>query len=139
MGYIALAESDSPLGFYGYGEGCGCRSCKSQALSEWYVPEEDNDEPEPSPRPALPRAARVNGREVKLGYGMGQLLLSRPIEVIGGFQFDRTTVGPGEPQNRLIGVARHILASFRTPQPIRSVRLVGHTDPVGTPAYNLDL
>jgi outer membrane protein OmpA-like peptidoglycan-associated protein len=64
-------------------------------------------------------------------HGLGQEVM--PFDVIGGFAFDRSDVGP--PQHRkIITLARQILA-----RAIRAVRLVGHTDPVGTPDYNRGL
>jgi outer membrane protein OmpA-like peptidoglycan-associated protein len=53
--------------------------------------------------------------------------------VIGGFEFDRAELGPAQ-HARIGALAQHLLA-----QGIRSVRLVGHTDPVGTPGYNREL
>jgi hypothetical protein len=66
-----------------------------------------------------------------LGHPVGEP--PPPFEIVGGFQFDRTAVRPGE-QGKLMRIARQIQAGS-----IRSVRLVGHTDPVGTAAYNLGL
>lgn len=127
------------VGFHDGAVGCQCRSCTYPSLSESYVRDQDDDARVRRPRPARPRPVPMNRRGADLGYWMGQPPPTAPFEVIGGFEFDRTTVRNGPPQDSLIRVARHILASFGTPQPIRSVRLVGHTDPVGTPACNLDL
>jgi OmpA family len=66
-----------------------------------------------------------------LGHPVGEP--PPPFEIVGGFQFDRTGIRPGE-QGKLIRTGRQIQAGS-----IRLVRLVGHTDPVGTPAYNVDL
>jgi hypothetical protein len=35
--------------------------------------------------------------------------------------------------------AQHIVASWSTAQPIRTIRLVGHTDPIGPEPYNVEL
>ena len=56
-----------------------------------------------------------------------------PDGVIGGFAFDNVTVPQGERQ-KMLALARRLLASGT-----RSVRLVGHTDPVGSPQYNKGL
>lgn len=53
-----------------------------------------------------------------------------PFDIIGGFAFDRSDLGPPQ-HTKIIALARHIMA-----RAISSVRLVGHTDPVGAPAYN---
>lgn len=59
---------------------------------------------------------------------LGQV--ATPFDVIGAFVFDRADLGP--PQHaKIIALARHLMA-----RAIRTVRLVGHTDPVGTPDYN---
>src|SRR5215475_2252639 len=36
-------------------------------------------------------------------------------------------------------IASHVVASWHTPQPIRTIRLVGHTDRSGREAYNVAL
>jgi hypothetical protein len=56
-----------------------------------------------------------------------------PSVVIDGFAFDRSEINPVQ-QARIGALAGQILS-----QNIRSMRLVGHTDPVGTPAYNNNL
>jgi OmpA family/Family of unknown function (DUF5995) len=75
-------------------------------------------------------ALRVISRP-HLGHSVGEATPS--FEIVGGFQFDRTNIRPRE-QDKLIRIARQIQTGS-----IPLVRLVGHTDPVGTPAYNLDL
>lgn len=56
-----------------------------------------------------------------------------PFDVIGGFAFDDATLGPQQ-QARIMALARQLLA-----RAIRAVRLVGHTDPAGSPDYNRGL
>jgi outer membrane protein OmpA-like peptidoglycan-associated protein len=56
-----------------------------------------------------------------------------PFDTIGGFAFDRSDLGPPQ-HTKIIALARHIMA-----RSITSVRLLGHTDPVGTPDYNAAL
>ncbi len=59
-------------------------------------------------------------------------------EVVDDFEFDKDAIRPIQ-QTRLIEIARRIVASQDTSQPVRSIQLIGHTDPAGTAAYNLDL
>lgn len=59
-------------------------------------------------------------------------------EVLERFDFDSDKVKPHQ-QPQMSQIARCVVASQSAPQPIRSLRLVGHTDPVGSDAYNLDL
>jgi hypothetical protein len=70
------------------------------------------------------------------GWPTGMHGLAQPtmaFDVIGGFAFDKSDLGP--PQHaKIIAVARQIMA-----RAMRAVRLVGHTDPVGTPDYNRGL
>ena len=56
-----------------------------------------------------------------------------PFDTIGQFAFDRSDLGPPQ-HTKIIALARHIMA-----RSITAVRLVGHTDPVGTPDYNAAL
>ena len=128
MGYIHSSESDPGLGYFGCGGGCPCAACvaRSRALGEWYIreePEDDDAEEEERAKPA-PRPRPTLG-EPQAG--------PRPIEIIEKFAFDGTTV-PGPEHAKLIRVARLILGGQRGPY-----RLVGHTDPVGTDAYNNEL
>jgi hypothetical protein len=54
------------------------------------------------------------------------------------FEFDRAALRPFHtPQ--IVAIARRILASQSGSQPIRSIFLIGHTDPVGTDQYNDEL
>jgi hypothetical protein len=58
--------------------------------------------------------------------------------VVDRFDFDKATVLPSH-QAQIIAIARRIVASHGTATPIRHLKLVGHTDPAGREAYNLDL
>ena len=62
----------------------------------------------------------------------------RSPEVIDRFEFNRSEVLPSH-QPQIIRIARCIVASQRTASPISNLDVVGHTDPVGTDAANLDL
>jgi outer membrane protein OmpA-like peptidoglycan-associated protein len=59
-------------------------------------------------------------------------------DVLDGFDFDKDAVKP-QHQRQLEAIAGRIIASQRSAQPIRSVKIIGHTDPVGDTKYNLDL
>ncbi|SFN98467.1 OmpA family protein [Nitrosospira briensis] len=60
-------------------------------------------------------------------------------EVLEDFDFDKDTIKPSH-QNQLITIARRIISgSQKSAQPVRSVKIIGHTDPVGDAGYNLDL
>jgi outer membrane protein OmpA-like peptidoglycan-associated protein len=64
-------------------------------------------------------------------HGLGQAVM--PAEVVGEFAFDRADLGPSH-HAKIVALARRIVATT-----IRAVRLVGHTDPVGSPDYNKGL
>ena len=131
----------------GLSGGCGCGrspcSCRRQ-LGETYVRDDDEDDDQAPPRPAggskasVPQTGQAgrNGQREGLArpggmHGFG--LVAMPFDVISGFAFDKSDIGPPQ-QVRILALARHILASAA-----RNVRLVGHTDPVGVPAYNSGL
>lgn len=58
--------------------------------------------------------------------------------VLDRFQFGKHSLSKGN-QDKVKLLARHVDASWRTFQPIRTIRLVGHTDPTGDKDYNLRL
>jgi outer membrane protein OmpA-like peptidoglycan-associated protein len=58
--------------------------------------------------------------------------------VLDNFEFDRDQVRPFH-QPIIINLARQIIASQASASPIRTVQIIGHTDPVGTDPYNLAL
>jgi hypothetical protein len=64
-------------------------------------------------------------------HGFGEPAV--PVDVIGGFGFDKADLGPPQ-HSKIIAVASQIMA-----RGISAVRLVGHSDPVGTPDYNRGL
>jgi outer membrane protein OmpA-like peptidoglycan-associated protein len=132
MAYIHIGDDSFSGGSLGCGPGCSCRACRPRTLGEWYIreePDEDSDG-EKQRRPLSHPAIR---ERPTAPLGEPALTIARPAEIIGGFAFDRTNVAPAE-HAKLIRVARLILGGARGP-----IRLVGHTDPVGTQAYNLDL
>jgi outer membrane protein OmpA-like peptidoglycan-associated protein len=59
-------------------------------------------------------------------------------DVLDNFDFDKDAVTP-QHQRQLDAIAGRIIASQRSAQPIRSVKIIGHTDPVGNANYNLGL
>jgi OmpA family/Family of unknown function (DUF5995) len=149
------APSTSGVGFGCYG-GCRC-SCGRGGpirLAEQYVRDDDNDAPRTgtfgfAPATPVERLVIVPGNIAarhgpSLGYGGAKPLAGSVgtnglgqvpalFDTIGGFAFDKSDLGPPQ-QNKIIALARQILA-----RAIRAVRLVGHTDPVGTPDYNRGL
>jgi len=62
----------------------------------------------------------------------------RPCLTLDGFDFDKDRVLPAH-QPTIIDLARCVIASQRTAEPIRLIRAVGHTDVEGSPAYNRNL
>lgn len=65
-------------------------------------------------------------------------ILRSPCEVLDKFEFNKAVV-LSRHKAQLINVARCLIASQSSPAPIRSIKLVGHTDPRGTEAYNRNL
>lgn len=59
-------------------------------------------------------------------------------EVLDKFEYNKDTLRPFH-QAQIAKIAQAIVASQNTSQPIRSVRIVGHTDPVGPDWYNIQL
>jgi outer membrane protein OmpA-like peptidoglycan-associated protein len=59
-------------------------------------------------------------------------------EVLDEFDFNKEAVTPKH-RAQLTAIARQIVNSRKTRQPIRSVKLIGHTDAVGSERYNKDL
>lgn len=59
-------------------------------------------------------------------------------DTLDGFDFDKDALKP-QHQRQLDAIAGRIVASQGSAQPIRSVKIVGHTDPVGDAKYNMDL
>ena len=62
-----------------------------------------------------------------------------PTEVLDNFEFDKTALSPARHIPRIIDVARRIIASQASRQPVRSVLIAGHTDVVGDENYNFGL
>jgi outer membrane protein OmpA-like peptidoglycan-associated protein len=62
----------------------------------------------------------------------------RPFLVLDSFRFNKTLLNKLH-KERISSLANHIVKSWRTSQLIKTVHLVGHTDPTGTESYNLKL
>lgn len=59
-------------------------------------------------------------------------------ETLDNFAYDQDQLRPVHNQ-QIQQIARQVIASQQTSQPIRALRVIGHTDPVGADAYNLAL
>jgi outer membrane protein OmpA-like peptidoglycan-associated protein len=64
---------------------------------------------------------------------------ARPFEVVSGFEFDSAVVRGQDNERKVDQIARHVAASWSGARPVRTIRMVGHTDPTGTAAHNLQL
>lgn len=61
--------------------------------------------------------------------------LPAPIRVLDRFGFDSAVLTPSHLTN-LRHVASHVSASWKSGQPVKVIRLVGHADSRGSAAYN---
>jgi outer membrane protein OmpA-like peptidoglycan-associated protein len=135
MAYVFSSVSDRALGCPGCGGTCGRRAtaaprCTLGEWGEWYVREEPEDDGDDEDRPQ-----RSVGERPAPGprASLGAVPPLKPLEVITGFEFDRTGLPQAE-RGKLVRLAQRILAGHRGPY-----RVIGHTDPSGTDAYNRDL
>lgn len=62
-----------------------------------------------------------------------------PTEVLDNFAHDRASLNRARHMPQIVKIARQIVTSQSTSQPIRSVLITGHTDPTGSDDYNFDL
>jgi hypothetical protein len=67
------------------------------------------------------------------------LAMRPPFAVFGGFAVDGAAVRGQLNERKADDVARHVVASWTGAQPVRTIRLVGHTDSTATAAYNVRL
>ncbi|HJU04925.1 MAG TPA: OmpA family protein [Nitrospiraceae bacterium] len=156
MGYVRVDENESPLGFFGCSQGCGCQSCSSArpTLAEWYVRDDEESEPEPrrTPNPsnsagtAAGRSAgpRIGGyfgepRPTPSGPVTAPPIHSQPVPILDRFEFRNPALRPSIHQPVINLMARQVAASWQTASPIRTIRLIGHTDAVGPRTFNLEL
>jgi outer membrane protein OmpA-like peptidoglycan-associated protein len=63
---------------------------------------------------------------------------AQPVVVLDRFDFDKDKLKPLHDE-LVQRIARQVAMSWSSPRPIEVIRLVGHTDPVGTDNYNLAL
>jgi outer membrane protein OmpA-like peptidoglycan-associated protein len=151
MAYLHISDDSFRLGSPGCGPNCPCAPCRSAAarLGQWYVRDEEATS-ESKARPTEGSAVQERGKEPRLGRTMGgapssrhvtmppTVIHIRPFRVLPHFEFDHSALRPFH--RPLIHItAQHVVASWNTPQPIRMIRLVGHTDPIGPEPYNVDL
>jgi hypothetical protein len=104
-----------------------------ELFGEWesYGNEFEGGLPRPGPLPPVPWGG-LPGPSVRACAG-----LARP-EVIDGFDFDVDRLKPAH-HVILQRIAACVVGAARAGSPITSIRLVGHTDRVGTDAYNQGL
>jgi phosphatidylserine/phosphatidylglycerophosphate/cardiolipin synthase-like enzyme len=62
-----------------------------------------------------------------------------PVAVLDNFVFDKSNLVRGRHTSQLDALARAAISSQRTPQPVESILIAGHTDPVGSDSYNFQL
>src|SRR5262245_35605785 len=138
MGYLPFSGAEPALGLIGCGTGCSCLDCRrvQSGFGEWYI--EDEDDSEVSPRRDIRPAREPAEAQVDGGWGEPAPSGPSPAVVLDRFEFDRADLLTA-PKPQIIAIARGILASQATAAPVRTLRIVGHTDPRGTEAYNLDL
>jgi outer membrane protein OmpA-like peptidoglycan-associated protein len=63
----------------------------------------------------------------------------RPFAVFSGFELDSAVVRGQANERKVDQIARHVATSWSGARPVRTIRLVGHTDSTGTMAHNLQL
>jgi phosphatidylserine/phosphatidylglycerophosphate/cardiolipin synthase-like enzyme len=73
----------------------------------------------------------ITGQGIRAGAG------AKPYELTG-FPFGSAVLPPPH-RAQIDQLARRILASWSTARPVRAIRVVGHTDPVGTDRANMAL
>jgi outer membrane protein OmpA-like peptidoglycan-associated protein len=66
------------------------------------------------------------------------VVITAPGFVLDRFQFNQTAIEPYH-EAILKQIAERVQQSWRSSAPIRTIRLVGHTDPAGSASYNLTL
>jgi hypothetical protein len=149
MAYIPVGEDESMLSSFSCGPACRCGSCGPgiSGLAEWYVPEEDG-RPEPGRTGGYYSLGLVTGERAGVSTGgLRQrqtmvfppvIIRVRPFLVLDRFLHDQARPMPFHTP-MIDRIASHVVASWRTPQPVRTIRLVGHTDRTGRGAYNLAL
>ena len=62
-----------------------------------------------------------------------------PDTVLDNFVFNKSDLIPERHTSQLAAIARTVISSQRTQQPVKSILIAGHTDPVGSDNYNFQL
>jgi outer membrane protein OmpA-like peptidoglycan-associated protein len=149
MAYIHVGDDASMLGSFSCGTACRCESCRPgiSGLAERYIPEED-ERPEPGQTrgyyslgftPAAPSGVTTGGLRQRQPLVFPPTTIRvQPFFVLDRFLHNQARLMPFHTP-MIDRLASHVVASWRTPQPVRTIRLVGHTDPTGREAYNLAL
>jgi hypothetical protein len=75
---------------------------------------------------------------IRVMLGEPPVAAAPPSAVLDRFNFDSASVLPAH-QSAIIALARRIIASQGSSGPIRALKVIGHTDPRGTEAYNVEL
>jgi hypothetical protein len=97
----------------------------------------------PSQRTSLyvPRGSSVSEFHHSFGNVSQPVTLTmrpRPFVTLDSFAFAKHLLSRGN-RGKIKTLASHIVNSWRTSQPIRTIRLIGHTDEVGGDDYNVTL
>ena len=149
MAYIPVGEEESMLSSFSCGPACRCESCRPRVsgLAERYIPEED-ERPEPGQTggyyslgliPVAPSGVTTGGlRQRQPMVFPPTTIRVQPFFVLDRFLHNQARLMPFHTP-MIDRLASHVVASWRTPQPVRTIRLVGHTDPTGREAYNWPL
>lgn len=100
------------------------------------------------PAPAATRARATDTIRTRSPGSPGKVIEVPPICIgkpdfrLDRFLFDKATLRRDETRNHFCEIdciAREIVRRWSTPNPVRHVCLVGHTDEIGAPGYNFDL
>jgi hypothetical protein len=146
---ISGLEDESMLSSFSCGPACHCESCRPgiSGLAERYVPEEDG-RPEPGRTGAYDSLGLVTGERAGVTTGGPRqrqpmvfpptTIRVRPFLVLDRFLHDQAHPMPFHTP-MIDRIAGHVVASWRTPQPVRTIRLVGHTDRTGRGADSVAL
>jgi outer membrane protein OmpA-like peptidoglycan-associated protein len=149
MAYIPVGDDPPMLGSFSCGTACRCESCRPgiSGLAERYIPEED-ERPELGQTegyyplgliPAAPSGVATSGLRQRQPLVFPPTTIRvQPFFVLDRFLHNQARLMPFHTP-MIDRLASHVVASWRTPQPVRTIRLVGHTDPTGREAYNLAL
>jgi outer membrane protein OmpA-like peptidoglycan-associated protein len=152
MAYVHATDDSFPLESPGCGPNCPCGSGKqaSARLGEWYV-RENADTPEPARMAGWAVPVATLGIGSRLGSYLAEptrrqtvvtapvVIRVQPFLVLDHFQFDKASLSPFH-TSLVARAAQHVVSSWQVgSQPTRTIRLVGHTDGIGSDLYNMGL